>query len=140
MILLTAIDDRGGLTFQHRRQSQDRVLREKIFAICDGRLLWVNAYTAGQFPPEQISQLRIAEDFLQQAGTGEFCFLENVPAAPYLQKIEQVILFRWNRRYPADFYFDLTLTEPDWTLCRTEDFPGFSHEKITMEVYRHETL
>ena len=140
MILITAIDERGGLTFQHRRQSQDRILRERILALCGEQPLWVNAYTAKQFPPEQASQLRIAEDFFQQAGEGECCFLEDIPAAPYCDRIEQVILFRWNRRYPADFYFDITLTAPGWTLCQTEDFPGYSHEKITMEVYRHETL
>ena len=140
MILITAIDERGGLTFQHRRQSQDRILRERILALCGGQPLWVNAYTAKQFPPEQAAHLRIEEDFLQRAGEGEFCFLEDLPAAPYCDRMEQVILFRWNRRYPADFYFDIALTAPGWTLRQTEDFPGYSHEKITMEVYRHETL
>lgn len=35
--------------------------------------------------------------------------------------------------YPADLYWDLSLE--GWTLARREEFPGFSHEIITKEVY-----
>ena len=49
------------------------------------------------------------------------------------KEIEKVILYHWNRDYPADTYFDLDLT--DWKITRTEEFPGFSHDKITEEVY-----
>ena len=138
MILIAATDDTNGLTFNRRRQSQDSILREQILRLCGEKPLWVNAYTAGQFSPEQAEKLVIAEDFLERAGEGDFCFLENMPASPYTAKMEQVILFRWNRKYPADLYFDLPLTEPEWILETKEDFAGSSHEKITKEVYRHE--
>ena len=52
---------------------------------------------------------------------------------PQVKEIEKVILYHWNRDYPADTYFDLDLT--DWKITRTEEFPGFSHDKITEEVY-----
>ena len=52
---------------------------------------------------------------------------------PYLPKIDTFILFRWNRDYPADFFFKVDLSQ--WNLISTEDFEGTSHEKITMEVY-----
>lgn len=45
-------------------------------------------------------------------------------------------LFRWNRVYPADQYFDRSLLTCGWTLRETEEFPGFSHAKITKEVYK----
>ena len=53
--------------------------------------------------------------------------------ASMVKEIEKVILYHWNRDYPADTYFDLDLT--DWKITRTEEFPGFSHDKITEEVY-----
>lgn len=140
MICIAAVDDKNGLSFCGRRQSKDRLLRERLLALCGAAPLWMNAYTAGQFSPEEAGRLRIAEDFLEQAGQGEYCFLENLPAAPHLQKIEKIILCRWNRRYPADFYFDIALSAPEWKWERTEEFPGSSHEKITMEVYRHENF
>ena len=48
------------------------------------------------------------------------------------EKIEKIVLFRWNRHYPADVHFQFP---GKWHLVQTEDFPGSSHEKITMEVY-----
>ena len=67
MILAVCIDDRNGMLFNGRRQSQDRVLREDLVREAGGGPLWMNAYSARQFdpPPEG---LRTAEDFLEQAG------------------------------------------------------------------------
>ena len=33
MIIIAAVDDRNGMMFNHRRQSQDKVLREKILSL-----------------------------------------------------------------------------------------------------------
>jgi hypothetical protein len=52
---------------------------------------------------------------------------------PVEEKIEKLVVFRWNRQYPADQHLDLSLA--GWKLQQTEDFPGKSHEKITEEVY-----
>ena len=43
-------------------------------------------------------------------------------------------LYKWNRDYPADFYFDIDYAN-DYKLETTLDFVGTSHEKITKEVY-----
>ena len=51
------------------------------------------------------------------------------------EKLEQIIVYRWNRHYPADFYFGIALETPAWTRIRTEEFAGSSHEKITKDVY-----
>ena len=48
--------------------------------------------------------------------------------------MEGVILYRWNRTYPADLR--LTLSLEGWSLERREIFAGSSHEKIIKEVYR----
>ena len=131
MIIDVCIDDRGGMLFNRRRQSQDRLLRQDLLRETAGRPLWMNAYTAGQFDhiPENI---RVAEDFPARAGEGEFCFFENVNPAPWLEKAEKIILYHWNRHYPADRWFPQPL--PGWTVQRTEDFAGASHESITKEV------
>ena len=136
MILIAAVDDFGGMMFNHRRQSQDRLLREKILSITGDRPLWMNAYSAGQFQ-EPIPTLRVEEDCLSRAGKGEYCLIENLPAAAHASEIESILLFHWNRKYPGDFYFDIDVTDGGWTLTETEEFPGSSHEKITMEVYVH---
>lgn len=53
MILMTTIDDSGGLLFNHRRQSQDRILRQHMLDIAgpgwylDGRLYGHPVYRPG---------------------------------------------------------------------------------------------
>lgn len=132
MILTACIDDRGGMLFHRRRQSQDRLLRQDLLMEASGRPLWLNAYSLRQFspPPEN---LRCAEDFPDRAGSGELCFFEDVDPAPWLDKAESILLYHWNRRYPADLYFPLPLE--GWRLARREEFAGSSHEKIIKEVY-----
>ena len=69
MIAAVCIDDNSGMLFNHRRQSQDRILREDLLREAAGGPLWVNAYSAKQFrePPDG---LRVSPDFLSEAGPG----------------------------------------------------------------------
>ena len=50
-----------------------------------------------------------------------------------VDRLEQVILYRWNRDYPADVRFTLDLS--GFRLRQRVDFAGSSHEKITEEIY-----
>lgn len=132
MIVIVAVDERNGMMFNKRRQSQDKALRERILEIAKGKALWMNRYTAKQF--EDQGGIIVDDEFLDRAGTGEFCFVENTPVAPYLDRIEKIIRFCWNRKYPGDMIFDVDLTD-GWELEETKEFEGNSHEKITEEVY-----
>ena len=137
MIIIQCVDNRNGTFFNRRRQSQDRLLRSRILSELHGRRLWMNAYSLRQFQKELPLEVRLSvdEDFLTKAGTGEVCFVEGLPLLPWLDRIEQVILYRWNRDYPADTYLDRALDAPPWSLAAREDFPGFSHPMLTKEVY-----
>lgn len=137
MILMAAVDDNNGMLFNKRRQSQDRALRERILALSAHSCLWVNHYTEKQFAQDgqAVDHLNADDGFMEKAARGEYCFVENTAVAPYEDRTEQIILFHWNRRYPADFFFDIDLASGGWKLSSVEDFPGYSHEKITMEVY-----
>lgn len=137
MIVILCVDERGGMLFGGRRQSQDRLLRQDVLRQAAESALWMNAYSAGQFAPCP-DGVRVREDFLTQAGPGEYCFVENSDILPVLNRVEAMILYCWNRRYPFDVRLPLALTPPDWQLCEQTEFAGYSHEKITKEVYRHE--
>ena len=133
MILMACVDGRGGMAFHHRRQSQDRLVRWNLLKEAGRSPLWVAPSTAKLFTEVQQSRLRIDEAFLERAGPGEFCFVEYLSVAPCAGRVDQVILYRSNRAYPADLYWDLPLE--GWTLARREEFPGYSHKIITKEVY-----
>ena len=133
MILTVCVDDRGGLLFNGRRQSQDRVLRERLLELTGGRPLWMSPYSAGQFAGQVAPNVTVDAACLDRAGPGEFCFAEEGGLAARAERVEGVVLCRWNRVYPADTYFDLPLE--GWTLTERGEFAGSSHETITLEVY-----
>ena len=134
MKVIVCVDDCGGMMFNHRRQSQDRVLKEDILNNLNGSRLWMNAYSAKMFLQEENPLITVDEDFLQKAQEEDFCFVENLPLSAMEEKISEVILYHWNRKYPSDQFFDLDLSE-HWMRRETVEFPGSSHEKITKESY-----
>lgn len=134
MNLIICIEDRFGMAFNNRRLSMDKAVREKILEAAAGKTLWMSSYSRKQFEEEGEASVRTDDHFLEKAGDGEYCFAELEDVTPYKDRLEGIVLFRWNRRYPADLYFDPELLKP-FQLVKTEEFPGSSHEKITMEVY-----
>ena len=138
MILVAAVDDRLGIGFNHRRQSRDEMLRRDIICEAAGAPIWMSAYSLKQFKEETMqADLHYSENFLFDAGNGEFCFAENILVSTVENRAERIILYRWNRTYPADIYFDIDLSA-GWFLAESVDFAGKSHEKITKEVYLRE--
>ncbi|MGI6013952.1 MAG: ribonuclease Z [Oscillospiraceae bacterium] len=135
LILIACIDNQFGMLFNQRRQSQDRVLREKILAMTSDSKLWMDAYSAKQFSDLEAPQICVDADFLAKAVQGDYCFAECVNVAPYEIQIEKIVLYKWNRVYPADRWFPIPLQENGWRLLQTTDFAGFSHETITEEIY-----
>ena len=113
MTLIVCVDDNMGMLFNHRRQSKDVVVRERILKQAEGKHLWI----------------------MNEAAPEDVCFAEDCSVAHYEQWIDRIILYKWNRSYPADLHFDIPLAAHGWQLVSTEDFVGNSHEKITEEVY-----
>ena len=131
-VILT-LENRNGMLFNHRRLSRDRRVCEKILDYSNEKELWMNAYSRKLFTDlTDINNIQVDEEFLDKSQS--ICFVENQDITPYLPKIDTLVLFQWNRDYPADFFFTVDLSQ--WNLISTEDFEGTSHEKITMEVYK----
>ncbi len=137
MNIIVVIDDKGGMMFNKRRQSKDRGLRKNMLSEVGDAKLWMNAYSFGQFEAEMENDVCVAEDFADKAEVGEYCFVENIAITEYEDKIENLILYKWNRVYPSDLKFDIDLNSSNWQLVTTEEFEGSSHDKITKEVWKH---
>ena len=138
MIICVAVDDNMGMTFNSRRQSKDSILRRYLIEETKGNKLWMNTYTAKQFELPLAENIIVDDEFLEKAEEHDFCFVENRAVAEYQNKIEKIILFKWNRVYPADTYFDIALLENGWKLMSVLEFEGSSHEKITKEEWKNE--
>lgn len=132
MKVILTVENRNGMLFNHRRVSRDQKVCERILAYCKGQELWMNAYSGKLFDAFDTKDgIHIAEDFLEQFPA--ICFVEDQDITPWLSRIDTIVLFRWNRDYPADFFFRTDLSS--WTMTSREEFPGKSHDLITMEVY-----
>lgn len=132
MVIVACIDELGGMLFNRRRQSQDRLVRLDLLREAGERTIWMSEYSRGQFA-EEAENLRSAPDFYDRAGEGDFCFFEDVFPGPYLERAEMVLLYHWNRRYPSDLpRFPQPLE--GWSAVRREDFAGSSHPCITKEI------
>ena len=132
MHLIFCVDDRDGLSFCGRRLSRDSCVTEHILRLTQGHDLWLHPYSAQLFSNASV---RVDEDFQRKAGQGAYCFVEITPLLETYEDLESVILYRWNRAYPATCKFDRKILAP-MHLIHREEFPGNSHETITMERYR----
>lgn len=133
MVVIVFLDDKKGMMFNHRRQSRDQAVAERIQKICRGKKLWTSPYSARLYGGMEGMDITAEKDFLSLAGSGEVCLVEADSLTPFEKEIEQVIIYWWNRTYPADVYLDLDLSQ--WVSRERHEFQGFSHEKITEEKY-----
>lgn len=127
MTLYICLDDKNGLRFNKRRQSRDAAVLEDIKNRLSGNLL------IGPYSEKLIREAEIP--FVLPPETAQDCFCEDVPAEELLEKTEKIVIYRWNRHYPADVKWEPDLAAMGFALAETGEFPGKSHEKITREVY-----
>ena len=135
MRIILTLDDSNGMLFNHRRQSSDIVVRNRIKDIINGGLLYLNAYSAEQFRDTDI-RLSVDEGFLHKAGRGEYCFVENEKLSDIKDDIEEFVIFKWNRKYPCDFMLDVLPEQCGMFCVYTEEFAGNSHARIIMEAWK----
>ena len=132
MKVIVCVDDRGGMMFNKRRLSRDREVIKDILSGLVGEKLCMDRYSASLFE-EAGEMILVDEEFLAYAEKNEVCFVEDKALTPYIDRIDTVTVYRWNRCYPADFYLDLELDK--WKKVHVSEFGGNSHEKITKEIY-----
>lgn len=139
MIIIACVDERNGLMFNHRRQSRDSAVCRDILRECGGKKLYMSSYSGklfeGMEEKKETEEIIISEGILYRAGKNDVCFIEDTDITGFEQQIEKVILYKWNRKYPADRYFPLDMSDGSWELMRTCEMQGSSHERLTKEIY-----
>ena len=125
--LVVCLSDDNGMMFNNRRQSRDLKVTEKVLQMAERTKLWVSEYSVKLFPTGNIFQ-NFSKDGLY--------FIENpdLLTQDIIDEFKNIVVFRWNRDYPADKFFNFDIQYHEMIDC--EEFEGNSHEKITMENYK----
>ncbi|MBC5627685.1 ribonuclease Z [Clostridium sp. NSJ-6] len=136
MNIIVCLDDKNGMMFNKRRQSQDKLLRADISDSIGNSNLFMNHYSYKLYKDIDNGKVQVCDDFLNKCGSNDFCLIEDKSLFNYANNIDTLIVYKWNRVYPADLYFDIDLQNSNWKLIESTEFQGSSHDKITKEIYR----
>ena len=134
MRVMICLDDRNGLLFHNRRQSLDREIHRDMVQYATPGDLWMKSYSYKGFTAIS-EKCHADDDFYSLAKDDDSCFVEDSSILSNLQRFNEIVIYRWNRIYPADVQFPIE-TLRNWNLVEKVDFSGYSHERITREVYR----
>lgn len=132
MKLIVCVDEAMGMMFNNRRQSRDGVLIEHILDLVDEKRIWITTFSESLFRFK--TEYVLFEEKPTDIANEDFCFVENITPSVLEESVDEIILYIWNRRYPADRYFDICLD--DWILESENEIKGSSHEKITEKIYK----
>ena len=133
MNLIICIDNKNGIMFNGRRQSRDRAVCEDILDMTGEQLLYTSRYSFALFEEYADSRVICSNSPVLSAGEGDYCFAEDMDMSDAAAKADALVIYCWNKTYPADRYFDVD-TELFRLVSETE-FKGSSHEKITKRMY-----
>lgn len=130
MKLIFCTDDRNGLAFNKRRQSRDRIVIDDILKETEGKNLGISTYSEPLFEGKDV---KTVSDFNEALSVCDAYFAERKVTYDMLQEADSLAIYFWNRTYPGDSF--VCIDEGIWKPVSERDFPGSSHEKITVREY-----
>ena len=134
MKLIVCVDSNNGMLFNNRRQSKDRILIQHILDLIGENKLWITEFSKNIFKDKEYNLFEIQD--IEKIKKNDYVFIENHSPKILEDKVNEIILFNWNREYPADTFFDISLD--NWVLESEEEIEGFSHKKIIKKIYKGE--
>lgn len=130
MKIIVCLDKNDGMLFNKRRQSRDSKVIEDIMRYIKDETLYIEEYSKELFEMN-IDSVQINDRLLTVAKQDNFCFIEKSQLST--ENVEELIIYRWNKVYPADKKFSYNYS--NMTLKGKLEFEGTSHDKIIREVY-----
>ena len=134
MKAFVCVDDNCGMAFLGKRQSRDSRVLDDIISISSGSLVYMTERTKKLFPNTDFA---IASEITDQIlSSDEYYFFETESPIGYLDSIDEIVMYRWNRRYPSDLKLGFSPNDSEYTRVSVIEFIGTSHDLITKEVYK----
>lgn len=128
------VDDDNGLMFNKRRQSRDKNVIADLCNKSEG-FIYISQYSALLFE-EYSNRIQIVSDPLLECPDGAYAFVEGRTLGEFLNDIDELIVYNWNRLYPSDLKLDINIVDSGFKMNSKYEFVGNSHDKITKGVYR----
>ena len=135
MKLVFCVDDRGGMLFNKRRVSRDKLMVSDLAEYIGNDALYLTPYSEELFL-EQSLNIIVSENALKFAEDDDFVFVETEEPSAYMAAAKEIIIYKWNRRYPFDLALKASPLEFGFKLESVCEFRGNAHDKITREVYK----
>ena len=133
MKLILCIDDKNGMAFNHRRQTRDKKQRQHMYQRIDGPL-YVSDYTRKLLVEDEDHPELLSLEDLDPKDEGASVFIETENIEKYVRYAKQIMIYRWNRIYLSDLYFDEKNLE-GYRLIGKDTFSGTSHPGIEFNIY-----
>ena len=118
------------MAFNHRRQSKDSVIIDKIEQIVKNNPLYCDEYTAELFSENK--NINIVTQ--KPSERPYFWFPELKDPAPLDENITKIHAFYWDKNYPADVFCSWNPLK--WDLFFSRELIGSSHDVISYREYR----
>ena len=133
MTVIFCLDDNRGMLFNNRRLSRDAMVFEYIKTYLKGALQ-INEFSEKLVASSGINY-ELFKNFVTKPDFETIYYIENVSVKEHLDKIDRIIVYWWNRKYPSDVVLDFDPIEFGYNSTSIYEFSGKSHEKITREIF-----
>ena len=133
MKVFVCIEDRGGMMFNNRRESRDRLVTLDMLVEAGAGKLYISPFSEKLFEGNKQSVMVTRFPFEDVPEDG-CLFVEEQDLAGYEDLIDTLVIYCWNRVYPYDRVLDIDLSR--YEQVDEKDFAGYSHDRITKKTYR----
>lgn len=143
MKIVFVLDQKNGMMFNHRRQSFDHAIIEKVAKDVnevEGRL-WLSDYSKELFASYGVNMMPLEEFDLTKANDNDVVYVENVDVdlkAMIADKEVSIELnfYRWDKVYPSDKKMIFTKELLDAFFVKDSyELSGEIHDVISVEVW-----
>lgn len=122
--------------FNNRRQTKDRIVIQKIKEIVNKENLHLSNYSLSLFQDNnslEDTEIVLCNESEIESKESDYYFIEDFSPKDYEKMAKRIVLFCWNKTYPADSFFNIDLSK--YELKEEVEFEGYSHDNISMKIY-----
>lgn len=138
MTIIVCIDECFGIAFGKKRQSRDRFLTRDAVEFAKNRRIVASPYSRLLFEEAEVDTdgIYFCDEPMKEAKDGDVIFLELAAPDAEIKKANEIVVYNWNRRYPATVKLNADVLKACFELKETFEFIGNSHEKLTRSLYK----